>query len=121
MSGIAAHYFEDHHPVVARRGWLQPIERLGGHHHRRVIADRGFRDPDIVVDRLGNTDEVDASLLRKPAQNCEAAVAANADQRVKSELAYSLDHLRRPVHQGAVRHGKGERIALIRRAQDGAA
>ena len=87
MAGIAPHHLEDHDAVVACRGRLQPVERLGRDHHRGVVADRVLGRADVVVDRLGNADELDAALLRQPAQDGEAAIAADADERVDAELA----------------------------------
>ena len=39
MAGIAAHYFEHHDAIVARRCRLQPVERLGCDRDRGVVAD----------------------------------------------------------------------------------
>ena len=60
MAGVAPHHLEDHDAVVARRGRLQPVERLGRDRDGGVVADRVLGRADIVVDGLGDADELDA-------------------------------------------------------------
>ena len=57
----------------------------------------------------------------QPAQDLEAAVAADADQPVEMQLAQALDHLGRADLLAAVAHREGERIAAIGGAEEGAA
>ena len=87
LAAVTPHHLEDHHPVVACRGGLQPVDRLGRHHDRCVVADRALGAADIVVDRLRDADKGDAPLLSETAEDGKAAVAADADQRVKAEQA----------------------------------
>ncbi len=106
---------------MARRRRLQPVERLGCHHHRGAVADRALGGADIIVDRLRNSDEIDPALLGEMAQDGKAAVAADADQRLDAEFAQALDHLARPVAQGTVRHREGKWVAAVGGPENGAA
>ena len=121
MAGVPPHHFQHHHPVVACRGRLEVVERLGRRRDGAGMADGGFGRTHVVVDRLGDADQADAALLRQPAQNREAAVAADADQRIQPQLPVALDDLPGPVDPRAVGHRIVEGVALVGRAQHGSA
>src|SRR6185437_4642139 len=121
VPGIAAHHLEHHDAVMARGGRLQAVEGFGCNRDRGVKADRVLGRADIVVDRLGNADEVDAALLGEPAQDGEAAIAADADERIEAELAHAGDDLFRAVAHAAIGHREGEGIAFVGGAEDRAA
>ena len=121
VAGIAAHDLEHHDPRVAGGGDVQPIDRLGRDLDRRAEADRTLGRADIVVDRLRDADQAPVALLRQPAQDREAAVAADADQRVEAELVVAVDDLLGVVDRAAVGGRIGERIAPVGRAEHGAA
>src|SRR5579864_1873304 len=80
----------EEHSVVTRSGRLQAVECLGSYHHRSVISDRSFRGANVVVDRLGNADELDTALFCKSPQNRETSIPTNADEGVDSELPHAL-------------------------------
>ena len=121
VAGIAAHHLEHHDPRVAGGGDVQAIDRLGRHLDRRAEADRALGVAEIVVDRLRDADQAPVALLRQPAQDREAAVAADADQRAEAELVVAVDDLVRAVDRAAVGRRIGERIAAVGRAEHGAA
>src|SRR6185436_15524447 len=93
MSGVAAHDLQDHDAVMAGRRGLQAVEGLGCHRHRRVEADRTFRHADVVVDRFGNADQVDAALTGQLLQDGKAAVAADSDHGVETQRLEAVDDL----------------------------
>ena len=83
MAGIPAHDLQHHDSGVAGRRRLQAVQRLGRDTHRGVEPDRSFGQAKIVVDRLGHAHQIDAALLSQLAEDREAAVAADADQRIQ--------------------------------------
>ena len=121
MAGVAAHDLQHHNAMVARGGRLQAVQRLGRHRACGVEADGQLGKADIVVDRLGHADDLQFAQLGQLAQNAEAAVAADDDDRIETEFAAAADDLGRAILDGAVHHGVGERIALVGRAEDRAA
>ena len=83
-AGVAAHHLQHHHAIVALGRRVQAIERVGRAGHRGVEAEGRQRRGEIVVDRLGDADDGDASfeeLLR----DRERAVPADADERTQAE------------------------------------
>ena len=121
MTGIAAHHFEHHDAIMARRRRLQAVERLGRDCNRGVVADRCLGVAHIIVDRFRNRDERQPALLREPAENHEAPVTANTDQRVELQCAVGVDYFLRTILEAAIGHREGERVALIGRAENCAA
>ena len=118
MPRVAAHDFKDHNAVMARGGGLEPVERFGCNRNGGIETDRDFRHADIVVDGLGNADERKAAFFRKAAQDIEAAVAADADQRIAFQRIIAVDDFLRTFFDRAVRHRVGERIAFVSGAED---
>jgi len=96
------------------------IRRLGRDRNGGVEADRGLGHADVIVDRLRHADQRDAALLRQAAEDGQAAVAADADQRVATQIAEIRDDLLGAVFLAAVGHRIGERVALVGRPQNGA-
>ena len=121
MAGVAAHHLQHHDAVVAGAGRLQAVERFGGDGHRRRIADGALGAADVIIDGFRHADEGQARRRQQPAQDVEAAVAADADQPVEMQLTQALVHLGRAVLQRAVGHRVGERIAAIGAAEERAA
>ena len=79
-AGIAAHHFEDHDAVVARRRRMQPVQRVGRTHHRQIEAKGHGGGVEIIVDGLRHPDDgnaVFAQLLR----DGQRSVPAHADER----------------------------------------
>jgi hypothetical protein len=74
MPGIASHHFKDHHAVMACRGRLQPIERLGGNHNSGVVSDGCFRRANVIVDRFWDAYEAKAPLLGEPSDDFETSI-----------------------------------------------
>ncbi|MNX90407.1 hypothetical protein D3C86_1224530 [compost metagenome] len=119
----AAHDLEDHHPVVALGGGEQLVDGLGGRGHRRVEAEGLVRRVEVVVDGLGDADQVHA-LLGQVVPDAEGAVAADEDQRIQAQLVVAADHLVRHV----LEHGLAilddrvlEGVAAVGGPEDGAA
>ena len=78
-------------PAVAGRGRLQPIERFRRHQNGGVVSDGNFRQPKIVVDRLRDADQIQAAFLRQRAQDLQAAVASDTDQRIEPGFEAALE------------------------------
>src|SRR3546814_5439198 len=94
VAGVAAHHLQHHDPRVAGRRRLELVERLGRHLHCRCVAERDLGMAKVVVDGLGDGDEVDAALLGQTAQDGLAAVAADADKGIELQppVARSEEH-----------------------------
>ena len=83
-AGVAAHHLQHHHPVVAGRGGVEPVEGLGGHGQGGVEAEGLVAAPQVVVDRLGDPDRPDP-VAGQLAGDALAALAADHDQGVDAE------------------------------------
>src|ERR1051326_5254883 len=106
---------------MARGGRLQTVERLGRHAHRGVITDCTLGGPDIVINGLGDTYQLDASLMRQATQDRKTAIAAHADERISTGQPKSLNELLRPVAFAPTRAWKSEGVTLVGGAQDSSA
>ena len=112
VAGIAAHDLEHHDPAVARGGDVQPVDRFGRDLDRGAEADRPLGVAEIVVDGLGNADQAPVGKLGQPAQDRQAAVAADADQGIEPEVVIAGGDLGRAVDRARWAR-VGERIAAI--------
>ena len=103
---------------MAVRGAVQAVDGLGGDTQRRVEAKGGVGAPHVVVDGLGQRDDIHPVLAQVIGVLLRAA-APQADQRVEMVLLIGLEHDARHVH-GLVAHG--HLVGLVAAgAQDGAA
>src|SRR3546814_1331309 len=75
----------------------------------------------VVVDGLGDGDEVDAALLGQTAQDGLAAVAADADKGIELQPPVAFDDLSRAIDPAAIGQGIIKRVTLVGGAEDGAA
>src|ERR1017187_6433553 len=74
---------------MAVRGAVQPVNGLGGNVHRRGIAERGVGHGHVVVNGLGQGDDVEAGLMQAQRIFLRAA-AAEADDGVETPLVVIL-------------------------------
>ena len=79
---VAAHHLDHHHPVVALRRGVQPVDGIGRDLHRGVEAEGEVGGGEVVVDRLGHADHRDARLVAQPGGHAEGVLAADGDERV---------------------------------------
>src|SRR5687768_13612743 len=80
-SGVPPHDLENHHSVVALSRRMEPVDRIGGHLDGGVEPERVIGSRQVVVDRLGNSDDVHAfgpQLRRAP----KCAFAPDDDKTV---------------------------------------
>ena len=59
-AGVPAHHLDDQRAVVRLGGGVQPVDRLHRDVDRGVEAERVVGGVEVVVDRLGHADDVDA-------------------------------------------------------------
>src|SRR6266404_929378 len=91
-AGVTSHHFYDHDTFVTCGRGVQPVERV---HHN---VDRGIKSEchrsrfEIVIDRLGNADAIDARFLQLK-RGDHRAVAADNDQRLNSKFVQYLASL----------------------------
>ena len=88
--GMPAHHLADHHPVVRLGGRVQAVDRLGRDRDRRVEPERVVGAREVVVDRLGDADDVHAMLGMEPRGDAERVLSADGDERV--ELLHVREH-----------------------------
>ena len=84
-SGMPPHHLEDHHPLMAGSGGVEPIEGVGGGRHGRIEAEGEGRGAEIVVDRLRDADDGHARLVELLGDR-QRAVTADAHQAADPQL-----------------------------------
>ena len=75
-----AHDFRNDDAVMAVRGAVQPVNRLGGDAECSIEANRCIGERDVVVNRLGQRDDVQ-TFFNQAQRVLVRAAAADADQR----------------------------------------
>ena len=78
---VAAHDFGDHAAVVGLSGGAQPVDCLGGDLHGGVEAEGVVGGVEVVVDRLGHADDLEAGV-GEPLCGGQGAFAADGDDGV---------------------------------------
>src|SRR2546423_5988365 len=89
--GVASHYFQNHDALMTGRGRVQRIDRIHYGCDRGIKTESHRRRFEVVVDRFGNADAIDAALLQLKGC-CHRPVAADDNESVDSE---GLQHLAR--------------------------
>ena len=110
--GVAAHHLDQHHPLMRLGGAVQPVDGLGRHGQRGVVAESHVGAIDVVVDGLGHADHRDV-LLGQPVRGGQRALAADRDEHVDAVVVERLLDL---VEPGAQLLGVGPRGAQHRAA-----
>ena len=90
-AGLVAHDLDAHHAAVAAGGGVNAVDDLGGNVHSGVEAKSYIGAVDIVVDGLGQADDVQA-FLREQVGGFMGAVAAQAEQAVQLCVLVGLFH-----------------------------
>ena len=98
-SGMASHHLDEHHPVVALGGGVEPVDRVGGGLHGGVEPERDVGRAEVVVDRLRDADGGEA-LLAQGVRDAEGVLAADDDERVHVLARQALEHGVRAVLAG---------------------
>jgi hypothetical protein len=93
---MPTHHLDEHDPVVALRGRVQAVDRVGRHLHRGMEAHRHVGAAEVVVDRLRDPDDPDA-FLRQPGGSAERALTPDHDQPVQPMALECRDDPFRPV------------------------
>ena len=83
-AGIPAHYFHDHHSVVAFCSCVQSVYRVGGNLHRCLKTKSGVGAHDVIVNSLWHTDNRQAVLFVKQRTNRERTIPTNNNQRIQT-------------------------------------
>ncbi len=91
-SGVAAHDFQDHHPLVAGGGGVEAVKRVGHALHRRIETEGGGGGGEIVVDRLRHADARHA-VFKELVGGGQGTIAADTDQRADAEVLQSFFRL----------------------------
>ena len=86
---VAAHHLDDEHAVVRLGRGVQPVDRLHRDVDRGVEAEGEVGGVEVVVDRLGHADDVDAEVVQL-GRDTERVLAADGDQRVDAEVGEVL-------------------------------
>ena len=121
---VAAHHLDDDHSPVRCRGGEQPIDAFRGEPHGGVEAERLGGLVEIVVDRLGHSDDAQTGFVQ-PLGDVQRTVAADRHEGVDVADGEQLDELVGAVDLDvrAVRlaHREGRRVATVGGADDRAA
>jgi len=92
-----SHDFTDDDAVMACSGCVQPVDGIGGNLHGSVIPEGDIRPLDIVVDCLGQMNDIDFPLFMEPQGVFECSASAQTDQAVNMmtfEIFYGhRDHI----------------------------
>ena len=105
-AGVPAHHLHQHHPLVGFGGAVQPVDGIGGHHQRGVVAESHVGAVDVVVDRLRHADHGNV-LLRQPVRGRQRAFAADRDEHVDAVVIQRLLDLVQPGPQFVGVHARG--------------
>ena len=90
-AGLVAHDLDAHHAAVAAGGGVDAVDDLGGDVHRGVETKGHVGAVNVVVDGLGQADDVQP-LLAEQVGGLVGAVAAQAEQAVQLGLLVGLFH-----------------------------
>ena len=90
-SGLVAHHLNAHHAAVAACGGVDAVNDLGCNVHGGMEAERDIGPVDIIVNGLGQADDVEA-LLAEEVSVFVGAVAAQAEQAVQLGFLVGLFH-----------------------------
>ena len=90
-AGLVAHDLDAHHAAVAACSGVDAVDNVGGDVHSGVEAEGDVGAVDVVVDGLGQTDDVQP-LLREEVGGLVGAVAAEAEQAVQLGVLVGLFH-----------------------------
>ena len=88
---LVAHDLNAHHAAVAACGGVDAVDDIGGNVHGGVEAEGYVGAVDIVVNGLGQADDVQ-TLLREQVGGFVGAVAAQAQQAVQLGVLVGLFH-----------------------------
>ena len=115
---LVAHDLHHHDTVMAVGRAMQPVDGFRRHAEGRIEPESDVRQGHVVVNRLGQRDDIQP-LLRHAVGVLLRAAAAQAHQHVQVMLLVVLHHHVGHVHQLAA-HGHAVRL-IAAGAQDGAA
>ncbi|EKD33862.1 MAG: hypothetical protein ACD_75C02569G0001, partial [uncultured bacterium] len=120
-SGVAAHDFDHHDPVMGFRRGMKLIQGFGGGGYRGIEAEGTIRLLQVVVDGFRHTDHRH-SLEGEFMGDIETPVAPDGDVAIKAhsveipqDLVRYVDYLN---FSGQILYRSGKRIALTGRAKD---
>ena len=82
---VTSHYFNHHDTLVAGRGRVQSIERVHHHGNGGIKSEGHGRRFQIVIDRFGNANAIDARFLQLQRRR-HRSVSADDDQRLYSKF-----------------------------------
>ena len=88
-SGIAAHHFDQHDAMMAFGGGVQAVNGIGGDVQGGVKAKGNLGGGEVVVNRLGHADDMQA-LAPEIAGDAQRAVSPNDDQSIQAQAAAVL-------------------------------
>ena len=94
---LMAHDLHNEDPAMGGGGGVDAVDGLGGHVHRALETEGHIGAPQVVVDGLGEGDDVEP-LLAQEVGGLMGAVAAKDDQAVQLELVVGLLHGGNLVH-----------------------
>jgi hypothetical protein len=89
---VAAHNLDHHDPLVRLGRRVDPVDGLGGDHHRSVEAEGHHRAGEVVVDGLRNANDRKA-LVSEAGRDLHRAIAADGDEGIDAKPAERLEHL----------------------------
>ena len=90
-AGLVAHDLHDEDPVVGGGGGMDAVNDIGGDLNGALETEGGVGAPKVVVDGLGQADDVQA-FLTEQVGGLLAAVAAQHHQAVQPQAAVSIFH-----------------------------
>ena len=93
-AGLVAHDLDAHYAAVAAGGGVDAVDDIGGNVHGSVETEGHVGAVDIVIDGLGQADDVQA-LLREQVCGFVGAIAAQTQQAVQLGFLVGLFSWRR--------------------------
>ena len=124
-AGVSSHDLDDHDAMVAHRGGVEAVDGFGGGLDGGGETEGDVGADEIIVDGLGDADEVDA-VLNEVVGAGHGAVTADDNDGVEFVAGDGVEALLRAVLEdglavGAISDGESRGVGFVGGAEDGAA
>ena len=119
-AGVAAHELDHEHAAVRARSGMDVVDDVRGDVDGALEAEGGVRAPDVVVDGLGQGNDIHTGV-HEQLRALLSAVAAHDNEAVEVQAVVGVQHRGHEVVALVVHYGLSGYVSLARGAEDGPA